>query len=221
MLIEITCISEVMTKRAIELSVDIIEMVTSFNDATIRQSIVFILGNLYAANNEDNQRLDNIKSIITSYLCQSDTVSSIKTPKLNLTVTHVDVDHSSHLHLSSKPQQHLDLGAHSYLSLLPLQLSTAMIQNHLQSVCLASSSATLFTTNNLLLEPFSKTQLSIIVTDTRHAHALEQYMQSTVKFAFVITDETTRLNQYDANQTLCMGWENGQWSAEACMTEAP
>ena len=40
-------------------------------------------------------------------------------------------------------------------------------------------------------------------------------------FAFVITDDKARLSQYDAKQTACMGWENGQWSAEVCKTEAP
>jgi hypothetical protein len=72
-----------------------------------------------------------------------------------------------------------------------------MIQNHLKSICLGSSSSTL-STDDFLFEPFSYSQLSLLATETKHAHVLDQYMQSTVKFVFIITDEAI-LSKYDTN----------------------
>ena len=90
--------------------------------------------------------------------------------------------------------------------------------NGIESLCLTLQSLKLSITNlaahNLLA--YSESQISLAVSETLHAHFIDQYLQENVIFNFIVPDD--KLGDYDSNQTKCMGRADNYWSEDFCET---
>jgi hypothetical protein len=66
------------------------------------------------------------------------------------------------------------------------------------------------------LRSFSETQISVAISETKHAHIVDQYLHTSAIFKFSIPEN--KLSAYDRNQTKCMGKDGNSWSDELCET---
>ena len=58
--------------------------------------------------------------------------------------------------------------------------------------------------------------MSVAISETKHAHIVDQYMHASAIFKFSIPEN--KLSEYDRNQTMCMGKDGNSWSHELCET---